>query len=132
VKALPEGKRPSVSVKISERHFGTAVIDPAAETELAYILQKAGFAVLDDKSGVKPDIEITGDAFSAFGLRKGNLISCRSRIELKVQQRESGKILTQDSETSVAVDIAEQIAAKSALQNAADQLAERVLPKLSN
>ncbi len=131
VASLPAAKRPSVSVKIAERHFGTAVIDPAAETELAYLLQKAGFTVVDDKSATRPDIEITGEAFSAFGLRKGNLISCRSRIELKVQQRESGKILTQDSETSVAMDIAEQIAAKTALQNAADQIAERVLPRLA-
>lgn len=130
VKSLKDGKRPSVSIKIPERHFGQAVIDPAAETELAFILQKAGFTIVDDKSSAKPDIEITGDAFSAFGLRKGNLISCRSRLEIKVQQRETGKILTQDSQTSVAVDIAEQTAAKAALQNAADELAERLLPKL--
>jgi len=130
VKSLPDAKRPSISVKLTERHFGTAVIDPAAETELANILQKAGFTVVDDKSSVRPDIEITGEAFSAFGMRKGNLISCRSRVELKAQQRESGKILTQDSETSVAVDIAEQVAAKSSLQNAADQIAERLLPIL--
>jgi|SRR5579863_7533140 len=130
VASLPAGKRPTVSVKISERHFGAPVIDPAAETELSYILQKAGFTVVDEKSATRPDVEITGDAFSAFGLRKGTLISCRSRIELKVQERESGKILTQDSETSVAVDIAEQIAAKTALQNAADEIAGRIVPKL--
>jgi Curli production assembly/transport component CsgG len=131
LKSLKDGQRPSVSIKIPERHFGQAVIDPAAETELAFVLQKAGFTIVDDKSSAKPDLEITGDAFSAFGLRKGNLISCRSRIEIKVQQRETGKILTQDSQTSVAVDIAEQTAAKTALQNAADELAERLLPKLT-
>ncbi|WP_050785967.1 CsgG/HfaB family protein [Pedosphaera parvula] len=131
VKSLKEGKRPSVSLKIAERHFGGAVIDPAAETELAMILQKAGFTVLDDKSTDKPDIEITGEAFSVYGMRKGNLISCRSRVEIKAQQREGGKILTQDRQTSVAVDIAEQTAAKTALQNAALELAERLLPKLT-
>ncbi len=130
VKSLKDGKRPSVSIKISERHFGGPVIDPAAETELGYILKKAGFTLVDDKSSEKPDIEITGEAFSAFGLRKGNLISCRSRIELKVQERRDGKILAVDRQTSVAVDIAEQAAAKSALQNAADEVAERILPKL--
>jgi Curli production assembly/transport component CsgG len=130
VKSLKEGKRPSVSVKIAERHFGGPVIDPAAETELAMILQKAGFTVLDEKSSEKPDIEITGEAFSAYGVRKGNLISCRSRVEIKAQQREGGKILAQDRQTSVAVDIAEQTAAKTALQNAAGELAERLLPKL--
>jgi hypothetical protein len=131
IDSLKGGKRPTVSVNIAERHFGQAVIDPAAQTELSAILQKAGFTVVDDKSDKRPDVEITGEAFSAFGLRKGNLISCRSRIELKVQERLTGKILLVDRQTSVAVDIAEQIAAKLALQNAAEELAERVLPKLS-
>jgi hypothetical protein len=130
VKSLPEGKRPAVSIKLQERHFGAPEIDPAAETELTFILQKAGFTVVDDKSDQKPDIQITGEAFSAYGLRKGNLISCRSRIELKAQERTTGKILTADSQTSVAVDIAEQTAAKTALQNAADEIATRLLPKL--
>jgi hypothetical protein len=131
IKSLPAGKRPSVSIKLPERHFGTPVIDPAAETELGGILQKAGFTVVDEKSDQKPDIEITGDAFSAYGLRKGNLISCRSRIELKAHERATGKILAMDSQTSVAVDIAEQTAAKTALENAAVELAERLAPKLA-
>jgi hypothetical protein len=130
VKGLKEGKRPAVSVKIAERHFGQPVIDPAAETELALILQKAGFALVDDKSKDKADIEITGEAFSAFGLRKGNLISCRARIELKAQRKADGKILAAERQTSVAVDIAEQTAAKTGLQNAAGELAERLLPLL--
>lgn len=124
-------KRPTVSVKINESHFGAVVIDPAAETELSRILQKAGFTLVDDKSDRKPDVEITGEAFSAFGMRKGNLISCRSRLELKAQVRRDGKILLVDRQTSVAVDIAEQMAAKSALENAADEMAGRLLPKLA-
>ncbi len=131
VKSLPSGKRPSVSVSLPERHFGVQVIDPAAETELGNILQKAGFTVVDDKSSVKPDIEITGEAFSAYGMRKGNLISCRSRIELKAHERASGKIVAIESQTSVAVDIAEQTAAKNALENAAVELAGRLLQKLA-
>ena len=130
IDSLKGGKRPTVSVNIAERHFGQAVIDPSAQTEIAYLLQKAGFTVVDDKSDKKPDIEITGEGFSAFGMRKGNLISCRSRLELKAQERKSGKILLIDRQTSVAVDIAEQSAAKAALQNAADELAGRVLPTL--
>jgi hypothetical protein len=74
-------------------------------------------------------VEITGDAFSAYGMRKGNLISCKARVELKVQKR-NGDILAADRQTSVAVDIAEQTAAKTALQNAAADLAERLAPKL--
>src|SRR5262249_34983410 len=66
VKSLKGDKRPAVSIKLAERHFGRPVIDPAAETELASIMQKAGFTIVDDKSDKKPDIEITGEAFSAY------------------------------------------------------------------
>jgi hypothetical protein len=130
-KALAGRTLPVVSVKIDERHFGGPVIDPAAETELTLILQQAGFTVVDDKSVQRPDVEITGQAFSAYGLRKGNLISCRSRVEIKAQTRGDGKILTVDRQSSVAVDVAEQTAAKTALQNAAAELSERLLPALA-
>jgi hypothetical protein len=129
-KSVKGDNLPAVAVKIGERHFGQPVIDPAAETELGLILKECGFKLVDDKSPDKADIEITGDAFSALGMRKGNLISCRARIEIKASKR-TGEILAVDRQTSVAVDIAEQTAAKTALQNAAMELAERLLPKLS-
>ena len=77
-----------------------------------------------------PDVEITGEAFSAQGLRRGNLISCKARVELKARTRLEGKVLAVDRETGVAVDITEQTAAKTALQNAAAELASRIAPKL--
>jgi hypothetical protein len=130
-KALHDAKRPVVSVRIPEQHFGGPVADPAAQTELSLILQQAGFTLADDKSAQKPDVEIIGEAFSAFGLRRGNLISCKARVELKAQSRVDGKIIAVDRETSVAVDIAEQVAAKTALQNAAAELVSRLAPKLA-
>ncbi len=66
----------------------------------------------------------------ASGLRKGNLISCKARVELKAQKR-TGEILAVDRQTSVAVDVAEQTAAKTALQNAALDIAERLLPRIA-
>jgi hypothetical protein len=124
-------KLPAVSVKIAEQHFGQHVIDPSAQTEFSLILQQCGFTVVDDLSTNQPDVEITGEAFSEFGLQKGNLKSCRARIEIKARDAASGKIISVDRQTSVAVDIAEHIAAKTALQNGADELAERLLPKLT-
>jgi hypothetical protein len=121
---------PVVSVKIGERHFGQPVLDPAAETELGKILQECGFKLVDDHSTNAPEVEITGDAFSAYAARKGNLISCKARVELKARNK-SGDILAVDRQTSAAVDIAEQTAAKAALQNAACELAERLLPRLA-
>jgi hypothetical protein len=129
-KALKQGALPVVSVKIGERHFGQPVIDPAAETELSLILKECGFTLVDDKSKEKADVEITGDAFSAYGMRKGNLISCKARVELKAQKR-SGEMVAVDRQTSVAVDVAEQTAAKTALQQAAAELAERLAPAIS-
>jgi hypothetical protein len=123
-------KLPTVSVKIGERHFGQPVIDPAAQTELSVILKECGFTLVDEKSKDPADVDITGDAFSAYGLRKGNLISCRGRIELKAQKR-TGELVTVDRQTNVAVDVAEQTAAKDALEKAAWDIAERLVPKLA-
>jgi len=129
--ALGDKQLPAVSVNVSEQHFGQYVIDPAAQTELSLILQQCGFTVVDGLSTNKPAIEITGEALSEFGMRKGNLVSCRARIEIKAREVASGKILLLDRQTSVAVDLAEHIAAKTALQNGADELAERLIPKLT-
>jgi hypothetical protein len=129
-KAIGDKALPTVSVRIPEQHFGQRVVDPAVETELGRMLQEVGFKVVDDKSTNTAEVEITGEAFSAYAMRKGNLISCRARIELKAH-RHNGEVITVDRQTSAGVDIAEQTAAKTALQNAAAELAERLLPKLA-
>ncbi len=129
-KALQGKTLPSVSVKVGETHFGQRVVDPAAETELALILQQCGFSVVDNRSTNRAQVEITGDAFSAYGLRRGNLISCKGRVEVKALTKD-GRDLAVDRQTSVAVDITEQTAAKTALQDAAAEVAERLLPKLA-
>jgi hypothetical protein len=130
-KALKEAPRPVISIRIPELHYGSPVNDPAAQTELSLILQEAGFTLVDEKSDKKPEIEITGEAFSAFAMRRGNLVSCKARIELKAQARADGRIIAVDRETSVSVDLAEHTAAKTALQNAAAELAVRLAPKLT-
>jgi Curli production assembly/transport component CsgG len=129
-KELGDKKLPVVSVKITEQYFTQHIIDPAAQTEMSLILQQCGFTLADDNSTNRPTIEITGEAFGELGLRKGNLQSCRARIEIKARDVATGRIIAVDRQTSVAVDIAELIAAKSALQNGAGELAERLIPKL--
>ena len=128
-----EGKKlPSVSIKINEEHVGRSrIIDPTAETEIAYIMQQVGFTLVDPmKATSKPDVEINGEAFSEFGIRKGNLVSCHARVEIKATERGSGKILAVDRQTEIAVDLGEQAAAKTALQKAAAKLAERLVKRL--
>jgi hypothetical protein len=128
-KSIRPGKLPSVRVKLPERHFGGPVVDPAAETELGLLLQECGFTLVAGDSATPADIEISGEAFSALGMRKGNLTSCKARVEIQAK-RKDGTVVAVDRQTSVTADITEQTAAKTALQEAAFDLAERLLPKL--
>lgn len=123
---------PSVSVAVTEQHLGHPVIDPAVQTELRLVLQQLGFEVIDPKDSGKPAaVAITGEAFSELaGGRRGNLVSCRARVELKAVRLDGGKLLLADRQTDVAVDLAEHIAGKSALENAANRLLDRLLPRL--
>lgn len=77
-----------------------------------------------------PEIIISGEAFSETGARRGQLVSARARVEVKAVRKSDGKLLDSDSETAVAVDIAEATAGKTALQDAAWVLLERMVPKL--
>jgi hypothetical protein len=129
-KALGDRPRPIVSVTVPERHFGGPTFDPAVETELGKIFTECGFTLVDAGSEAKPDYEVLGEAFSEFGMRRGNLVSCKGRVELKVKESATGELVVVDRQVAVAVDLSEQIAAKRALQEAAAQLAERVLPRL--
>ena len=127
-----EGKKlPSVSVQIAEEDMTVPVIDPAAETEIKLVLQQLGFAVINpDDAGKRGDIAISGEAFSEPGMRRGNLISCRSRIEIKVIRQPAGDLLLADRQSGVGIDIAETSAGKNALEDAASKLLDRIVPKL--
>jgi TolB-like protein len=152
-KKLGNAKRPAVLVEISEQHNGQVVplvvarseviivgrsggqitIDPAAETEVTLLCKESGFTVVDPKEGRKKDADILiqGEAFSERAVQHGNLISVKARLEVKAVDQASGKIVAVDRQTTVAVDLTEQIAAKSALQEAAALAAERMLPKIT-
>jgi hypothetical protein len=133
LKKLVEGKKlPSVSVAVAEQHLRRPVIDPAVDTELQKALQEIGFEIIDPKSDRKPDVKITGEAFSEFGARRGNLVSCRGRVEIKVTETAGDKVLLVDRQTEAGVDIAENVAGKTALQTAARKLLDRIVPKLVN
>lgn len=134
LKASLQGKKlPVVAVHIAERTLTPRqrLIDPAAQTEFGMILQQCGFTVVDDASAQRPDVEISGEAFSSFGMRHGNLISCEARVELKARETAQGAIKVIDRQTSVAVGLDDPTAEKSALDAAALALAERVLPKIA-
>jgi len=134
LKKLVEGKTlPAVYVSVVEQHLARPVIDPAVETEMMLILKEIGFTVLTaEELGSRTDVvRITGEAFSELGMRRGNLVSCRARVEIAVKQAGTPTLLRADRQTDVAIDISEHIAAKKALENAALKLLDRIVPQLA-
>jgi hypothetical protein len=150
LKDVPKEKYPSFVVTIPEQHLAQAVIDPAAETEMQTVLRKAGLTVYEAKSklvsewataflhsgeGAVPsevahaDLIIVGEAFSEPAARFEELHSCKARLEVKVIDKATGKILAVDSSNTAAVDLSENAAGKKAIQKAAQNLAARLLPK---
>ena len=129
---LGNAKRPVVLVRIAERHVRQPTFDPAAQTELMLCCTESGFEVIDPDKGAsaQADVIITGEGVSEFATQHGNLISVKSRLELKATHRATGKVLAADRQVTVAVGLAEQITAKSAIECAAMDIAMRMLPKL--
>jgi ribosomal protein L14 len=58
------------------------------------------------------------------------MVSVRARVEVKVVDRKTGRVIAVDRQTALVVDLSEQVAGKAALQAAAADLAERLLPKI--
>ena len=127
-KAVTGKKRTAVLVTLPEQHLARPATDPAAQTELMKTLQDVGFEVVTAAGAVgRTDVAtIKGEAFSELGMRRGNFVSCRARIEVAVKDA-SGKLLASDSQMDVGVDISEHIAGKKALAAAALKLADRLV-----
>jgi TolB-like protein len=130
-------KLPKICVNIAERHLPAADVaaaDPAAETEVKNILIAAGFTVIDargdaemDKAGV--EVAVTGEALSELNGKIGNLVSCSGRVEIQATDRKTHQVLFSNRVTTRAVDLAENIAGKTALQKAGHDLAIKLLEK---
>lgn len=127
-KLVGDRKLPTVFVSIPEEHLSRSVPDPAAQTEIQKTLQDVGFPLVDKESAA--EVIITGEAFSELGARHGNLVSCRARIEIVIKTDPKSDAIRVDREASVAADLAENIAAKSALQRGGARLAERLVTLL--
>lgn len=134
---LAKLRKPVIAIRVSERHIAaaggaaSAVKDPAVETEIGKALQEAGFKVIEggEREQAEGGVEviISGDAFSEFAARIGNLVSCSARAELKLTERKTGAVLYVDRTTTRAADLSEGIAGKAALQQAGHTLAVRLL-----
>ncbi|MEI8079947.1 MAG: CsgG/HfaB family protein [bacterium] len=127
-KALGDSARPKIAVHITEQQLGRVVADPAAETEYGLLLKATGFEVVTDDTAA--DVVISGEGFSETAGQFGNLISAKARLEVKATGK-GGQVLGVDRQTTVAVDLAEHVAGKTALQRAAAETALRLLPKVT-
>ncbi len=123
---------PQLFIKIPEEHVGRRVPDPATETEIARIAGDLGFRLVTSPTASSEVIRIEGEAFSEFAGRFGGLVSCKARVEVKVIDPKTGAILLADRETTTAVDTAENIAGKKALQEGGRSLAPRIIRAILN
>lgn len=151
-KELAGRPKPKVVVIITEEHMRAAPlvqpVDPAVETEVKLMLRECGFDIPDvpqneladwaraiRKEDVQSwprglqdaDLIITGEAFSEFAARIGNLVSCSARAEINMIGRKDGKIILAQRETTRAVDLSENIAGKKALEKAGRVMGVRLL-----
>jgi len=131
IEAVKVKKLGKVAIKIDELISGEREPSHVIETELGKILQKAGFTVVDEKSGQLADILITGDAVTAKSEKRGDLVFTPATLQIKARELASGNILSLDSQRSSATGLGEQTTAKEALANAAEDLAERLVPVLA-
>jgi len=132
-KRVSDRRLPAVLVTLKESHVGRASVDPAAATELTLLLAETGFTVIDPEKGkaAEADVILQGEGLSEFAGRMGELVSVKARLEVKAVDADSGKVLAADRQTAVVVDLTEQLAGKAALQEAAAQIADRLLPKIA-
>jgi Curli production assembly/transport component CsgG len=130
-KVMEGRKPPVVSVAIAEQHITHTIIDPAAETEVELILGKLGFPILAGSSADAPAYRITGEAISEEATRVGSFVSCRGRVEIKLVEVSTGRVVLADRQVVVAVDLAESVAAKTALQQSAAILTDRIVAAIA-
>jgi len=131
IKSIKGKNHPSVSVNIVLLYPDSKAHSASAENEFGAILLEAGFKVVDENSDQKPDFEITGIATFDQGAPRGKLFSSSGVIDLKVQNRRTGDVLVFDRQESTATNPGKKAANRLAQAEAADGLAERVLPLLS-
>ena len=124
---LGDGAKPKIYVDIPERHVAVHTVDPAAQTEFISILKELGFEVVERSEDAT--LVLKGEGFSETGLRRGELLGVKARLEVKAVEK-TGRIVAADRQTAVCVDVVEQMAGKEALQTAASLMAVRIIPKL--
>lgn len=136
-------------VTVAELALAAGVVpDPAVETEIKKVLIDAGVVVRDlqgnaladwiegfeaggstswPRSLEGVDLVVVGEGFSEGAGSMGRLRFASARAEINVVQRSDGRIVLADRVTTRGVDLAEQVAGKTALEKAGRHLAAELL-----
>ncbi|MEO0515267.1 MAG: hypothetical protein AAF086_08240 [Planctomycetota bacterium] len=157
IEQLAGRELPTFAIVIPEEHRQTRAVapgpvpDPAVETELKIILLQAGVKVQDVQDNALADwvnrfeegdnttwprtlegvdLVIIGEAFSESGGTLGQLRLASARAEINVIARQNGEIVFADRATTRGVDLAEEIAGKTALEKAGRRFAINLLTYL--
>jgi hypothetical protein len=132
VKSIQGKQRPSVSINLTANNgLGQNWRDTISENELGSLLLKAGFPVVDEHADKKADVEIIGSSSTETGLPRGGLLTGRATVQLRVQERRTGNIISFDSQEATATDLGVTAASQQAQIKAMDELAARILPLLA-
>ena len=153
--------KPRIMIVVPEQHIGRVVPDPAGETEMIRLFVENGFTVVDQaqvakirmsdrvKAALRGDqkaaaaigkqygaeVLIIGEAFSETAEPAHGLSTCRARIEARVIESDTARILTANAKHAGGSDMTENVAGKKALQRAgrllADYFIEQILTKWS-
>ncbi len=132
VQSVTGTNRPVVSVLIRwstapNRNWGPSTV----HAEFGNILLKAGFKVVDGRSDMKPDVEITGIEDLSPGTAQRGFFTYRAVIDLSVRRRLTGEILAYEHGEGTATDTTKSGADRAAQVNATDTVAAKILPLLA-
>lgn len=129
--------KPRVAIFTVEQHVSERMVaDPPADTELRKLFVDCGFDVADveekDLKKEKVDVVVKAEGFSEMAARVGNLHSCLARVEVKAVRIDDSRTLFADRTSARAVDLAENIAGRKALQTATEEVAIKLLTALAS
>ena len=132
-----------ILVTVEETHVGRPLRDPAAQMAILQRLRSLGFSVIVPKDPVdgwkeallqtgrygekKVDYLLEGEGTSAFAAQLQGLMSCRARVELRLIPVPGRAIVTSDRGVAAGVDLVEDLAAKTALEDAGKQACDAVV-----
>ena len=139
---------PRLALHVPERHLrGGRVPDPAAETALLQVVRALGFMVAPvpgerertwiEKTtrgegdfpaprSLAADLAVVGEAFSEYAGRVGRFVSCRARVEIRVYDVKTGRIVATHVGKGSKADLSESFAGKLALEALGKEAARAV------